>query len=570
MRRKRIGVFPPTELAAKAALFDALESTLAVRFVSREAGDYQDLDAALVLPGGHIDDGVPLPRVLAVSPEGAAAPPPPLGRPPQASGETLDLAATPPLDRRLRGARLRDGTVSQVPPLMPRDGEVVLATSRRGAMWVAGATPDGLAQVRVAVAPDELDNGEALRDRLRNGRFLALAATVHFLRDVCGASGWAAPPLRACFIFDDPNLHWKTYGYLRYPELLREADRHGFHVALAMVPLDGWFASPAVASMFRDRGDRLSLVVHGNNHELMELARLAEPAQARALLDQALRRVAGFEQRYGVRVGRIMVPPHGVCSREIAGSLTTTGFDALCISRPFPWLARPPRPWLVHPEGSSSLAGWHPAQVIEGGLPVLLRRGMDDPVDDLALRAFLDQPLIIQGHHADVRGGVERLTEIAAMVNSLGDVQWQSLGDIAASNFTTLHTDDLLHVRMFTRRGELPIPEGVKRLRIEVSTLDVPSRDTIRIATRSAGAGTFGAEQALPAGASEELLVPDGTTSVSLRLVASAPASGIATEPPPSLHVRALARRVASEGRDRLMPAYDRAMVKLSLRQASS
>jgi len=563
-------VFPPTEHAAKAALFGALESTLPVRFVGREVGDYEDLDAALVLPGGDIGDAVPLPRLVAVSPEGPAAPPPSLGRPPQASGETLALAAAPPLDRRLRGARLLDGTVSQVSPVMPRDGETVLATSPRGAMWVTDASPGGIPRARVAIAPHELDEGEALRDRLRNGRFLALAAIVHFLREVCGTAGWTPPPLRACFIFDDPNLHSKTYGYLRYPELLREADRHGFHVALAMVPLDGWFASPAVSRMFRDRGDRLSLVVHGNNHERMELARRAEPAAARALVEQALRRVAGFERRYRVRVGRIMVPPHGVCSREIARSLAPAGFDALCISRPFPWLARPPHPWLVHPEGSSSSVGWHTAEMIEGGLPVLLRRGMDDPVEDLALRAFLDQPLIIQGHHADVREGVDRLTEIATMVNSLGDVHWQSLAEIAASNFTTRNTDDLLDVRMFTRRCELPIPEGIRRLRIEVPTLDVPSQDTIRTTSRSGGAGALGAQRALRAGASEELIVPHGTTTLSLSLVASAPASLAAIEPPPSLRVRALARRVASEGRDRLMPAYDRAMVKLSLRQASS
>lgn len=569
MCRKRIGVFPANDHAANAALFGALESILAVRFVGREAGDYQDLDAAFILPGGHIDDDVPLARLVAASPEGATAPPPPLGRPPRASGETLDLTAEPPLDRRLRGARLRDGAVSGVPPVSLREGDTVLANSRRGAMWVAGVSPAGTADVRVAVAPDELDEDEALRDRIRDGRFLAMVALVHFLRDVCGASGWTPSPLRACFIFDDPNLHWKTYGYVRYPELLREADRHGFHVALAMVPLDGWFASPAVARMFRERGDRLSLVVHGNNHERLELARRAEPSEARGMLEQALRRAAGFERRYGVRVGKIMVPPHGVCSREIARALVTAGFDALCISRPFPWLARPPRPWLVHPEGASSLVGWNPAQMIEDTLPVLLRRGMTDPVEDLALRAFLDQPLIIQGHHADLREGVDRLSQIAAMVNALGDVQWQSLEDIAASNVTTLEAGDLLHVRMFTRRAELALPKGVRRLRVEVPTLHLPSQDTIRMIARSGGADTSGDARVLLAGSSEEVIVPDGMQTLSLSLTASAPASRVTCEAP-SLRLRALARRVASEGRDRLMPAYDRAMARVNSRPASS
>src|SRR5437588_776228 len=87
--------------------------------------------------------------------------------------------------------------------------------------------------------------------------FVALLALVHFLREVSAEHRWTPPPLRASFIVDDPNLHWPSYGFLRYRELVAHADAHGYHVALATVPLDGWFAHPAAARLLRERADRL-------------------------------------------------------------------------------------------------------------------------------------------------------------------------------------------------------------------------------------------------------------------------------------------------------------------------
>ena len=80
---------------------------------------------------------------------------------------------------------------------------------------------------------------------------------------VCGSSGWVSPPVRACFLFDDPNLHRPTYGYVRYHDLVEEADRHDYHVSFAMIPLDGWFTHHATARLFRERSDRLSLLELG-------------------------------------------------------------------------------------------------------------------------------------------------------------------------------------------------------------------------------------------------------------------------------------------------------------------
>ena len=53
---------------------------------------------------------------------------------------------------------------------------------------------------------------------------------------------------------------------------------------------------------------------------------------------------------------------------------------------------------------------------------------------EVALRAFLGQPLILYGHHDDLADGLEPLVDAARNVNRLG-VEWKSLGAIAATSY---------------------------------------------------------------------------------------------------------------------------------------
>lgn len=554
MKTKLIGVFPSSERGSRSALFATLQDAFEARFEGRQAGDHSGLDAALLLPGADPGEAAHLPRLIAVEEEGPAGPLPPLGTRPTATGVELALAGTAPLDRRLRGARLRDATVDSVPGLDLAPGEVVLASRGGDPIWTS-LTGSGPALHRVAVAPAELEPGEALRDRIRNGRFVALAGLISFLRDVCHDVAWQPPPLRATFLFDDPNLHWTSYGYLRFPQLLDEAERHGYHVAMAMVPIDGWFVHPTAGRLFRERADRLSLVVHGNNHERLELARPANAVQAQRMLVQASSRIEAFERRWGVPVSRIMVAPHGVCSPDLARALVPLGFDGLSISRPYPWLARPPHPWLKRPEGSSPLVGWHPAAIVENGLPVLLRRGINDPVEDLCLRAFLDQPLIIEAHHDDMRGGIDQLSEVAQVLAGFGDVRWESLGRIAASNVMTRRDGDSLHVRMFTRRAEVEVPAGVEHVTVELPRLDAPAGP---LALEWEGAGAIGIGHTASGEDAPRIAVPEGgVPSLQIRLLADEPALA-ALDPLPAWPLKAVARRIACEGRDRIAPLRGR------------
>ena len=74
-----------------------------------------------------------------------------------------------------------------------------------------------------------------------------------------------------------------------------------------------------------------------------------------------------------------------------------------------------------------------------GGLPVLLRADFAlHPREDLVLRAFLGQPLILYGHHELLREGPSALTEAAAAIDRLGDVRWSSLAEIAGASIAQL------------------------------------------------------------------------------------------------------------------------------------
>ncbi len=304
------------------------------------------------------------------------------------------------------------------------------------ALIAVGAMPDvgGIQCLCSTEIPDELAEGEALRERLRPGRNRALLALARFLAELTAHLRPPPPPLQAAFVIDDPNLRRPRYGHIDYAGLLAHARAHGYHVSIAMVPLDGRLArrDGAATRIFCEGAEHLSLCIHGNDHDGPELGRPTREEDALALVAQALRRTADFERRTGLTVDRVMVPPHERLSEPVALALRACGFDAVCTTRPYPWVADTlERHWLARPPNVGPLAAWRPIDRVAGGLPVLLRAEFDHPREDLALRAFLGQPLILYGHHDLLADGPDVLAEAAAQINRLGDVRWCSLGEMA-------------------------------------------------------------------------------------------------------------------------------------------
>ena len=159
----------------------------------------------------------------------------------------------------------------------------------------------------------------------------------------------------------------------------------------------------------REATPYLSLAMHGNNHTTHELRSLRTPANAVAAMAEGLRRVRRFEQRTGLSVSRIMVPPHESCSELAMEAMVRVGLEGVSMTRPYSWLEGDRGYPYADLRVFRPLAGWGPAELIAPGVPVIVRRGLDE--DDAVLRAFLDQPVVQYCHAADLRSGSLRWSE---------------------------------------------------------------------------------------------------------------------------------------------------------------
>ena len=300
----------------------------------------------------------------------------------------------------------------------------------------------------------KLEAGQPLRELLQAGRFMSLLPLVHLLRRVAEYDEWSRPPPRAVFLFDDPNLHWPSYGFIRFAELAEKARIHRFHVAVAMVPLDGWFAHPGAVRIFTAENTRLSLAFHGNDHTHTELEAPLPLEQGVPVFDQALQRILGFERRTGLTVDRVMIPPHGLCSDEMLTAMAVPGLQALC--RASGW-------WSGWTDAAKRSARWAMADVSPSAVPVLGRRLLSGKTvrDDVALDLYLDQPAILYGHHQDLRNGYELIADTASWLNTFEGLEWASLGSLARTNLATRSAGSRMYVRAFTRHATVPVPSGI-------------------------------------------------------------------------------------------------------------
>ncbi len=528
--RKLIRVTPYPAARRHRRLFQALEAAYPVAFAA-QASTGGPVDGLLVLGGDH-DQALPVPDSCAVLVVGEHS------RPPRPAAATVEFEGAPPLAYPLRARTLEeeDAPTDTQPGLVQND--VVLA-SRHGdpVWWRRRGRPF---RHESAYALSELGDGDTLRGRLRHGCFMGLLPLLHLVWHVCGDAEAGPRPLRASFVIDDPNLHSCSYGHLRYSEVIRHAALHGYHLGVAMVPLDAWLVSARAASLARASSRSLSVLVHGNDHTTRELERLDTDAAAARAIGQAVRRIARFETRCGIAVTRVMAPPHGACSEAVAKALFRLGFEAACVSRPYPWRDRLPP--------MSALDGWFPAEIVAGGLPVLPRYPLGSQREELIFRALLGQPLILYGHHGDLAEGLERLEQAADYINRLGTVTWGPLDAVAQRNYLARREGELLRVQLHSRRVTVDVPSGVWRLVLTTGVLHGERLWELRRDGRESPARRIGAGWESPS-----LPVVAGSR-VEIRLDAIQPLE-LDRVPRPLPAAWPLVRRVLVEGRDRVQPA---------------
>ncbi|MFB3787160.1 MAG: hypothetical protein ACE15F_12415 [bacterium] len=546
MTVKCVGVFPQEEFDKRRTFFQILELVFPLRFEGRGEGEWPGLDAGIFLQGmsGMVSEAARqgLFCYVAISAESG----PGKGRP-----REVRFTASESLDSRLRNKVLTEKKALEFPPLPVESGDAVRAEVEGRPVWIARRN-GALRMDLVPHAPREIAEGEGLRDQIAEGEFIALLPLVHFLREVAGEECWRNPPLRGSIILDDPNLHWSSYGFARYAELARHAEEHHYHISMAMIPFDGWFAHRGARRVFREQAARISLIMHGNNHTYEEFMQPMPREACDSYIAQALRRVETFERRWGVPVGRVMVAPHGRSSLEMLRAMLTAGIEAMISDVPHPW-----RPMDSRNPPEMPTARWEPAEMVVGGFPIIPRFCMlSYPYDEIILRGFLDLPLIFAGHQWDLAWGLDILTERAEQTNSLGPVRWMSPAEIARTNYATRRRGGTLQIKLYSRRVRVSIPEGVNAIEVTTPPVHGESVDELlfcgergeafHYTTASGEAGPF------PRGRSQLIPVPEaGELDIQLT---RPPLLDKPYVPPPFPGVWIMTRRILTEGRDHLLP----------------
>lgn len=541
MDRIKVTVFSPREDSRRTRLLGALSELYPVAFFEKATLDQMQGDAALLFGVSRADairvarSG--LPCLAFIDAQSAPA------RVAMAGIQFTEAAYLPAC---FRGRTLSDEVANPLSRLILEPGDQVLARKGEEILWIhrkEGTTNLDLA----AMEPAGVAEGGHLFQNFLAGRWSRLLPMLHFLRKVTDGTGWELPPLRACFMFDDPNLHALSYGYVNYPSLARGAEVHRYHVSFATVPFDGWYVNRKAATLFREKAKYLSLLVHGNNHTTRELAQVRTEEQRRVLATQSLARIERLERVSGLEIPRVMAAPHGACRGEMAASLLQAGYEAACISRSAIMNHNRQQVWPL-------TVGMNPAEFLGGGLPVIPRFGMTKECQaEVLLATFLGQAIVPMGHHGDLAGGLDVLRDLAAVINDMGDVQWVDLKSIARSNYCTRRETEVLRVKMYSRRIHVRVPEGIDQISVERPWLTSARKEPLTWRE-----GLAGPVHILESDQEEIIRVMPGTNVDIASLCLDAIDPGSVSFPRTAL--AAIGRRYLCEARDRLQPLLHRLM----------
>jgi hypothetical protein len=159
---------------------------------------------------------------------------------------------------------------------------------------------------------------------------------------------------------------------------------------------------------------------------------------------------------------------------------------------------------------------------------------------EMALRAFLDQPLILYGHHDDLAGGLEPLATAAGRVARIGAVSWTSLGAIAEGAVAVHSVGATTEVVPYAKRVTATLPHSARELVVRPPAV-ADGLAGWRLGDEPA-IRRFGAP--LPAGDRRAV-------TVRLTVTDEADPAGVAM---PAWRPWPVLRRAGTEARDRLLP----------------
>jgi len=533
MHLKKIGVFVSNGCVLPNRLLDAISSLFDLQFVRIDEVGHSRCDAAILF-------GVSQKQATEASMSGVRClafigdQPKPVASP----KADVVLGDVPCLAHPFRGRTLPDTSIGESVCLTKEPADKVVARKGENSLWIR-QTGGPSAVDLVAFNPPEITGTDYLFQFFQRDNWARLLPILHFAQEV---SEWELPPPRATLMFDDPNLHWKSYGYINYERIIQHASRYNYHASFATVPMDSWYVHGRTAHLFRENPSRVSLLIHGNDHTYFELTKVSTRKKQEALAAQALRRIQRLERLVGLDVPRVMAPPHGACCYGMANILLRTGFEAACISRSSLMKRNPNSVWPI-------TIGMNPAEFFGGGLPIIPRYNIRWDETYPLFAAFLGQPIIPVGHHDDASSGLDFLRQSADLINSVDRVRWMDMKSIARTNFCTRRDGETLHIKMYSRKIRLRVPDGFKHLCVHRPWLDGNTEEKLQL---------------IKAGPVVEIIKSCQREHISVREGEDIEVASIFPNMIDHQKVRifrsppwAIARRQLCEGRDRLRPAMD-------------
>lgn len=539
---KKIGITTSLSSPGYKRLFGLLGEILNFSFEERTFGDDSTVDAWVLLGTDHesvsriaLSDR----SCYVVIPDDQLVP---CGKSPK-----LQFGAHPILAGVLSGRQIISDEAVELKSLPKYLQNITALACKEGAPVWAIQEHQKRCHHYVATPIPQLGEGEPLFSYFSGERFLALLPLFFFLNSLSEDRRWEQPPLQASFMFDDPNLHWPTYGFISYPKLLQHAMSYNYHASFATIPLDAWFVHSPTALLFKSNVERLSMAFHGNNHLSNELARPYSAENLSRLLRESLQRIERLEDRAGLKVARVMIPPHGALSEQSLSSLAQLGFEAACTSSGSLHYHNKRSEWAV-------TVGMRPCDMI-AGLPVLPRFGLSASCHNRVLvAALLHQPIIPRAHHQDVAEGFGLLDDLSVFINSLGGVKWTDMKSICRRQYARMIDRDILCVKMLSKRIEVYAPEGINRIQIMRSWRDASVSVPMRWRARGGDPRWSSCEN-------QEFIAVKPREIID---IAAVPSTRNLAEPiTPTPRLFPVVRRIMTETRDRIHPHMRRIAVTL-------
>ena len=541
---KTIGVVVPIMYAGVRRMLNALGEIMKVRFEEHTFDNDNKIDALLFQGGNwesqHSVSNLNKPFYAVIGDD---------QRIPCGESSTLTITRNAAIPKVLHGKQIKSKEIKNLMGLAYKENMKVIATKAGAPVWTINEK-EGKYQYYVTLDIPELNENENVFEYFNENKFLQLLPFIIFLQNLTKDKRWEKPILRSCFMFDDPNIHWKTYGFIDFTKLVEHAQNHNYHVAFATIPRDLWYFHKPTALLFKNNCDKLSMLCHGNDHIANELARNTSDEEILKTLRQALNRIYKFEQLSGIEVSRVMIPPHGACSENSMRVMAKLGFEAACSSAGSLRKFNRKASWL-------RTIGMRSSDII-ADLPVYSRFAFSKEYKNrILIAALLNQPIIIRGHNYDVADGLKLLADTADFINSLGKVKWYDMKGISRSEFVRCYEGEILRIRMLTKRIEIIVPHGTTKIMVELPMLK--GVEAIQIIWRYVGNNSVWKDQKLD----QTIAVrPNHKIEIAIK-TEILPANKNASAK--KIAIWPVIRRQLTEARDRLAPVKKRAETYLNI-----